>query len=159
LPAVEGSSPPVRLPAVIALDDFRVQSGGAATINGVMYVAGDFDIPQGAENTALSVTGNVIVGQDLIVERRTEWNKRPVGRILQHVPGAIELALGEPVFPAVAGRQPGAQLRIADQSETRAFAGDFSVAELLQSAVRRQKRRQRFALGPGELDRSTLDVF
>jgi hypothetical protein len=73
LPPVEGSTVPVRLPAVVALDDLRVYGGASATISGVTYIAGDLDVPQGAESTALSITGNVILGQDLIIERRTEW--------------------------------------------------------------------------------------
>jgi hypothetical protein len=73
LPALENTTLPLRLPTVVTLDDFRVNSGAQATVEGVVCVAGDFDIPQGAESTSLSMTGNVIVGDEITFERRTEW--------------------------------------------------------------------------------------
>jgi hypothetical protein len=38
-----------------------------------MYVAKKFTVDSGSETTALSVTGNVIVGRELTVDQRNEW--------------------------------------------------------------------------------------
>jgi hypothetical protein len=77
---VAGSTAPVRLPTVIALDDFRVYGGAQATISGVVYVTDDFELPLGTEDTSLSITGNVLVGESLFVDRRTEWKNYSSGQ-------------------------------------------------------------------------------
>jgi hypothetical protein len=73
LQAVEGSTTPIRLPAVMSLGNFRVATGANATINGTMYAAQKFLVDDGVEATALAITGNVIVGVDIRIGERNEW--------------------------------------------------------------------------------------
>ncbi len=74
LQAVEGSTTPIRLPTVISQGSFRAASGANATITGNMYAALNFLVDDGVETTALSITGNVIVGGAFTIGKRNEWD-------------------------------------------------------------------------------------
>jgi len=73
IPALEGSSAPVRLPSVVTVGDFHVHNGAAATIQGAMYVVKKFLVTSGSAATALSIVGNVVVGQEVTIDERDEW--------------------------------------------------------------------------------------
>ncbi len=125
LPALDGTTTPIRLPSVIALDDLHVNSGAQATIRGVVYIADTLDVPLGSESTALAVTGNVIVGQDVTIERRTEWKNYSGGQWDTYY-SAFQAQLsspgGIPFFPQYlqngAGRSYVPQVTIKPDSAT-----------------------------------------
>ncbi|HEV3138618.1 MAG TPA: hypothetical protein VGZ26_11955, partial [Pirellulales bacterium] len=74
LQPLDGTTTPIRLPSVIALSIFHVTSGAAATVGGVVYAGSQFLVDQGAEATALAITGNVIIGGGyLTINPRSEW--------------------------------------------------------------------------------------
>jgi hypothetical protein len=110
LPALDGTTTPIRLPSVIALDDLHVNSGAQATIRGVVYVGDTFDVPLGSESTALAITGNVIVGQDVTIERRNEWKNYTSGQwdtyyyVFQ---SQLTSPTGTPFFPQFLQNWPG----------------------------------------------------
>jgi hypothetical protein len=78
--AIEGTAANVRLPSVICLDDFRVESGAGATIHGVVFAADDFEIVEGSESTALAITGRAIVGEEFTIDKRTAWENYTSGQ-------------------------------------------------------------------------------
>lgn len=76
LPALNGGSQPVRLPAAVTGDDFYVQDGASGSVTGIIAVADDFQIKQGHEDIAFSVTGRVFT-RDFEIQGRDQWKYNP----------------------------------------------------------------------------------
>ncbi len=74
LSPLDASTTPIRLPSVIGQNGFQVDSGASAAITGIVYCGHDFMVDTCTENTALAITGNVIVDDGFQVQSRTEWN-------------------------------------------------------------------------------------
>ena len=73
LQPLDGTTTPIRLPSVFA-SSLHIASGATATINGVVYAGVQVLVDQGAEATALAITGNVIIGGgNLTINPRSEW--------------------------------------------------------------------------------------
>ncbi len=72
LPALAGSTAPVRLAAVSA-QNTTVDSGSAGQVTGLITVFDSFTVSQGSYNTAFSLTGELVASK-LYVEQRDSWN-------------------------------------------------------------------------------------
>ena len=70
---LDGSSAALQLPSVVTLNELHVHNGAAATINGTLVVGKKLLVKKGTESTSLVVTGNMIVGENISVESRDEW--------------------------------------------------------------------------------------
>jgi hypothetical protein len=73
LPALEGSTAPVRLPVIAAGDDVEVNDGARATVRGEVAAFDDFIILTGSDATQFQLTGRLVT-RDFDVNGRTEWN-------------------------------------------------------------------------------------
>jgi len=73
LPALDGTSLPIRPPTLITLGNLRLSDGGNIAITGTTFIGQKLLVDQGTELSGLSVTGNMIVGADLSVAERNQW--------------------------------------------------------------------------------------
>ena len=73
LPALYGSTSPVRLPVTVTNTQYLVNSGVSATVNGLVLSGGMFAVIVGAENTSYALTGRAVCS-DMQIRRRTEWH-------------------------------------------------------------------------------------
>jgi type II secretory pathway pseudopilin PulG len=75
LPALEGASQPVQLPAVISHDDLRILAGASVVINGMAIVDDEFEVAQANQSSIdFRLNGRMICGE-LIVHGRNEWDQ------------------------------------------------------------------------------------
>lgn len=70
---MSGTTAPVRLPAVVAKNNFYCNSTGQAAVNGVIVAGKQFWIDSGSQNNVVSVVGRVICGP-FVISARTQWN-------------------------------------------------------------------------------------
>ena len=75
LPALDGATQAVQLPAVIVRDDLNVSSGASATISGLAAVGGRYYVQQsGVAGTSLTHLGKLFC-RKLALEGRNEWDQ------------------------------------------------------------------------------------
>lgn len=72
LPQLDGSTTPIKLPAAIVKDDFRVYDHAQGELNGLAVAFGEFGFPAGSQDTRFTVTGRTIVNE-FYVQPRSEW--------------------------------------------------------------------------------------
>lgn len=73
LPALDGSSSPIKLPAVISGDDMYVYDGTNLTIRGAVALFDDFFVEYGSYSTRVDIQGRVIC-KGFQVKARSDWN-------------------------------------------------------------------------------------
>jgi len=73
MPALFGSTLPVRLPATVITQQCTVADDARATVDGLMLSGSHFTVNTGDEDTTLAITGRVVCA-DFVLKRRTEWN-------------------------------------------------------------------------------------
>jgi hypothetical protein len=88
LPAVTGSTLPLRLPTVVANDNVRIREGSTASITGVVYVGNRFEVDEGSQSSPFTLNGRLITGQ-FDVEGRTEYRNLNWGGLLSELLRAL----------------------------------------------------------------------
>lgn len=73
LPPLYGASVPIRLP-VACCRDFYVEDLASGSLTGLLCVFDRFEIINGAASTKFSITGRVVVEEELRILERNEWN-------------------------------------------------------------------------------------
>ena len=73
LPLLYGDSTVYQLPSLMARDDIEVYDGSSSSLSGLIMAWDDLQCFQGQQSTAMSVTGQVVVGE-LEIEGRDEWD-------------------------------------------------------------------------------------
>jgi hypothetical protein len=73
LPALAGSSAPVRLPAIVANGNFHCASGVGASIAGIIIAGGAATIDSGSQSNGVALSGHLIAGGDIAIHGRSEW--------------------------------------------------------------------------------------
>jgi len=72
LPALDGATQPVQLPAVITGDDFQVSAGGQGSVQGIVAAFDSFLIQSGTQSAAFDLKGSVITTA-FTIQPRSEW--------------------------------------------------------------------------------------
>jgi hypothetical protein len=70
---MSGSTAPVRLPVVVAKNNFYCNSTGQATVTGVIVAGKQFWIDSGSQNNVVTVVGRVICSP-FVIGVRTQWS-------------------------------------------------------------------------------------
>ncbi|MBL8829386.1 MAG: hypothetical protein JNM18_20550 [Planctomycetaceae bacterium] len=73
LPAIDGSSLPVQLPAIISADDLEVEEHSNLTIRGSVVLWDDLNITYGSYNTTVDIQGRVLC-KGVYFSARSQWN-------------------------------------------------------------------------------------
>ena len=73
LPALYGSTSPVRLPVTVANTQYFVNTGVSATVDGVVLSGGMFTVLVGPEDASFALTGRAVCS-DMQIRRRNEWH-------------------------------------------------------------------------------------
>jgi hypothetical protein len=73
LPSTSASGEPVRLPAAVVGDDFRIFSGAAATVTGSVLAWDETSLPGGTETTQFELNGRLVC-KAFAIGPRSEWN-------------------------------------------------------------------------------------
>lgn len=79
LPALDGTTLPIRLPTILSADDILVSSGAGLTIEGMVIATDNFEVcaaPQDA--TTLALAGH-LTAKDIYVRPRSDWVKTALG--------------------------------------------------------------------------------
>jgi len=79
LPALAGSSKPIRLPAMIIEDDFRVHDGADVALSGVVFCNDDFEARATDQaDVAFRLAGRLLA-RNIMVDGRNEWGDQTHG--------------------------------------------------------------------------------
>jgi len=73
LPALKGSTLPVRLPVVVAQDNFVLDSTGSGDATGMILAQNEFLLDTGPTSAAFAVLGRVVSDQ-FVIRGRTQWD-------------------------------------------------------------------------------------
>lgn len=73
LPALDGTTTPVQLPAIISADDLEIQDGAKVTIRGAVALFDDFSVLTGSTSSNMDLQGRVI-SKGVFLRARNEWN-------------------------------------------------------------------------------------
>ncbi len=76
LPALYGSSDSYQLPSALVMDDFRINSGADAQLEGMTVVWDEFEVKTGLPTTKLAFQGNLITSA-LLLRGRSTWVQTP----------------------------------------------------------------------------------
>ncbi len=118
LPTTQSTGEPVRLPAVIVGDDFRVFSGAVGIIRGPVLAWDETDIREGAEATQFELRGRLITKQ-FTVGPRTEWDygvsswTTIYSLFVWQLNNAQQPVLYFPDFVSLLGRKPAPKILFA----------------------------------------------
>jgi hypothetical protein len=74
LPALEGTTAPVHLPAMIVCDDLRVFPGAEGSIEGLVAVWDEVEIQQAAQQSINFTLEGRLLGKQFFVRGRDEWD-------------------------------------------------------------------------------------
>lgn len=70
---LSGTTTPVRLPVLVARENFRTDTMLSAAVSGLILVGQQFLIDEGEAGASFSVTGRVVTNE-FVLKRRTSWN-------------------------------------------------------------------------------------
>jgi hypothetical protein len=121
LPSLQGSSDPIRLPAAVAADDFRIFDGASCTVQGVVVAYDEFEVRDGNESASLAMQGRVIAGGFEIAGRwqwmysNNAWSSFLASFDAQS-PGAAPSTRYFPSYMALFGRNPNPLLTVKPPS-------------------------------------------
>ena len=77
LPSLYGESQPVRLPTIVAQDDFRIHEGSQGLLQGLMNVTDEFEIVADQQDD-INVTMQMrVIAMKFLIRGRSEWNYLP----------------------------------------------------------------------------------
>lgn len=74
MPALYGTSQPIRLPAVMSGNDVKLENAGQAAIRGAVTASNDFEVKQGTDQATLDVRGRVI-SKEFFLRGRSSWDR------------------------------------------------------------------------------------
>jgi hypothetical protein len=100
MPALWGTTSPVRLPAVVCNNNFYCGSGVNVSVVGTIVAGSQFTIDQGSQYDHFSLKGHVITYKDFQIKRRNEWNILGLTWTTDYTLFTTQLALPRP--PGVA---------------------------------------------------------
>lgn len=118
LPAFSASGEPVRLPALIVGDDFRVFSGAEARVQGAVLAWDEAEVREGTETTQWDLKGR-LVSKQFTIGPRTQWDYGSSTWSTLHSLFLWQLGHAQhpvPYFPeyvALLGRQPAPKIKFA----------------------------------------------
>jgi hypothetical protein len=111
LPALDGETVPVRLPVVIAGDDFHVGDQASATVDGIVAAWDKFDVRRGSESVTFTLRGHAIAGEVAIGGREpwdydyTTWSWL-YNMFQWQLGSSSQVAAYYPTYLGLFGRQP-----------------------------------------------------
>jgi hypothetical protein len=93
LPAIAGSTSPIRLPTVVAFDDLYVRTGSNASITGLVYIGDRFEVDEGTQNSPFTISGRLIT-REFNVNGRTEFRNADWGGVISSLWATVKDLLG-----------------------------------------------------------------
>jgi hypothetical protein len=78
MPALYGTTQPIRLPAVMSGNDVKLEVAGQAAIRGTVTAYDDFEVKQGTDQATLDVRGRVI-SKEFFLKGRSSWDRSADG--------------------------------------------------------------------------------
>src|SRR5207248_7062086 len=75
LPALDGTTTPVQLPAMLVRNDLRIFASSQASIQGMAAVWNDVEFKQGPQQSINFTLEGQLLGKEIFVRGRDEWNQ------------------------------------------------------------------------------------